>query len=312
MAHPTSPVTPASRTVIVGAGYAGARLAQALRERVPLVVTTSSPDRPALLREAGLDARCWNLDEATTAPLRADEVSGAVLHYHVPPPPQGRQDPRLERMLRTLPAVPRRIVYLSSTGVYGDARGATVDEDTPPAPHVPRTVRRLAAETLLRAWCAIHGTEWTVLRVPGIYGPGRLPRERLLRGDPVIVEAEAGPGNRIHVDDLVSACLLAGEQVAAANRMFNLGDGDESSSTRYLTLAAELLGLPAPPQLPRAAVQRAIPAEAWSFLGPSRRVDTSRIRRELGFRPRYASLEDGLRACIAEEGSGAARHGRGG
>jgi len=298
--------------VIVGAGYAGARLAKVLDGRGPLVVTTASPDRLARLREAGLDARRWNLDEATTAPIRADEVEGATLHCHVPPPPQGVNDPRLERMLKTLPAAPRRIVYLSSTGVYGDARGATVDEDTPPAPHAPRAMRRLAAEALLREWCAIHGTEWTVLRVPGIYGPGRLPRERLLRGDPVIVEAEAGPGNRIHVDDLVAACVLAGAHAAAANRVFNPGDGDESSSTRYLTLIAELLGLPAPPQLPRAAVQRAISIEAWSFLGPSRRVDTSRIRRELGFRPRYASLEDGLRACIAEDGSVAARHGRGG
>jgi len=307
MAHPPSRLMAAPRTVIVGAGYAGARLAKALVDRGPLIVTTSSPDRLALLREAGFDARRWNLDEAAPPPLDSDEVRGAVLHCHVPPPPQGRDDPRLDRMLRTLPAVPRRIVHLSSTGVYGDAQGATVDEDTAPAPHAPRAVRRLAAETLLRAWCTVHGTEWTVLRVPGIYGPGRLPRERLLRGDPVIVEADAGPGNRIHVDDLVTACVQAGLHPAAANRIFNLGDGDESSSTRYLTRVAELLGLPAPPQLPRAAVQRAIPVDAWSFLGPSRRVDTSRIRRELGFRPRYASLDDGLRACIAEEDSTGAR-----
>lgn len=306
MAHLPSRLMAAPRAVIVGAGYAGARLAKVLADRGPLVVTTSSPDRLALLREAGFDARRWNLDEATSPPLDSDDVAGAVVHCHVPPPPRGGDDPRLDRMLRELPAVPRRIVYLSSTGVYGDARGATVDEDTSPAPHAPRTVRRLAAEALLRAWCTAHGSEWTVLRVPGIYGPGRLPRERLLRGDPVIVEAEAGPGNRIHVDDLVAACMQAGLHPAAANRIFNLGDGDESSSTRYLTRVAELLGLPAPPQLPRAAVQQAVSIEAWSFLGPSRRVDTRRIRRELGFRPRYASLDDGLRACIAEEASAGA------
>lgn len=292
-----------ARTIIVGAGYAGARLAHRLRAAgvARLTLATGSAARAAALGDAGFDVRRWDLDGGAHCPLDAADVALATLHYHVPPTPRGLDDARIAAALAALPAIPRRIVYLSTTGVYGDAGGADVDEDTPPLPHADRSRRRLAAETRLRDWCEARAVEWTILRVPGIYGPWRLPRERLLRGDPMLLEAEAGPGNRIHVDDLVTACVLAGEHAAAANRVFNLGDGDGSSSTRYFTRVAELLGLPAPRQLPRAEVQRLVSAEAWSFLGPSRRIDTSRIRRELGFTPRYASLDDGLRASIAEE-----------
>jgi nucleoside-diphosphate-sugar epimerase len=295
-----------ARTIIVGAGYAGARLAVRLRgtDAPAPTLTTGSATRAATLGEAGFDVRRWDLDAGAPCPLHAAEVVDATLHYHVPPTPRGLDDARIAVALAALPAVPSRVVYLSTTGVYGDAGGAAVDEDTPPLPHADRSRRRLAAETRLRDWCATRAAEWTILRVPGIYGPWRLPRERLLRGDPVLLEAEAGPGNRIHVDDLVTACVLAGAHPRAANRIFNLGDGDGSSSTRYFTRVAELLGLPPPESLPRAEVQRLVSGEAWSFLGPSRRIDTARIRRELGFTPRYASLDDGLRASIFEERGG--------
>lgn len=295
-----------ARTIIVGAGYAGARLARRQRDDggQTLTLTTGSATGAAALGDAGFDVHRWDLDGSAPCPLAATDVAGATLHYHVPPTPRGLDDARIAGALAALPASPRRIVYLSTTGVYGDASGADVDEDTSPSPHADRSRRRLAAETRLRDWCEAHAIEWTILRVPGIYGPGRLPRGRLERGDPVLLDAEAGPGNRIHVDDLVTACVLAGEHARAANRVFNLGDGDGSSSTRYFTRVAELLGLPAPRQLPRAEVQRLVSAEAWSFLGPSRRIDTSRMRRELGFTPRYASLDDGLRASIDEERGG--------
>lgn len=294
-------MTPRPRAAIIGAGYAGLGLARLLQERARLVVTTGSTTRNRALRDAGLDARRWNLDNRDPAPLDPVEITGAVLHYHVPPAPNSTGDVRIARALATLPGPPQRIVYLSTTGVYGDVGGARVDEDTPPAPQLARDRRRLAAESSLRAWCQTRGVEWTILRVPGIYGPGRLPIERLRRGDPVLLESEAGPGNRIHVDDLVTACVLAGEHPAAANRIFNVGDGNGASSTQYLTRLAALLGLPAPQQLPRTEVQRRVSAEAWSFLGSSRRVDTSRICRELGLVPRYASLDDGLRASLMEE-----------
>lgn len=198
---------------------------------------------------------------------------------------------------------PERIVYVSTTGVYGDAAGATVTEDTPPAPATDRARRRLDAETTLRAWCEPREVEWVILRVPGIYGPGRLPLDRLRRGEPALAESEAGPGNRIHVDDLADACVTALLNHKARNRIYNVGDGDHMSSTAFLALVARLAGLPPPRQLPMTELQTHKSDAALTFLGESRRVDTARMRRELGFAPRYPNPEQGIRASLKGAGS---------
>jgi len=218
--------------------------------------------------------------------------------YLVPPPSTGISDPRLEHFLAALPEAPGRIVYISTTGVYGDADGGTVTEDTPPAPITNRARRRLAAETALRAWCEPKNVEWVILRVPGIYGPGRLPLERLQRSAPALAEAEASPGNRIHVEDLADICVAALLQRQACNRIYNVGDGDHTSSTAFLMLVASVAGLPEPPQLPMSKLVELTSDTGISFLDESRRVDTTRLRQELGFRPRFPTAEAGIRASL--------------
>ena len=283
------------RYTLIGCGYTGERIAPRLRGRVEAF--TGSEASAARLRARGLEARAWDLDQATPADPGPD-VTGAVILYLAPPPPGGETDPRLRAFLGAVDGRPARIVYLSTTGVYGDTGGATVNEDTTPEPSTGRARARLDAEDALRAWCGRHDVEWTILRVPGIYGPGRLPLERLRRGDPVLAEAEAGPGNRIHVDDLASACIAAATSPRAACRIYNLGDGDHSSSTAYFTAVARIAGLPAPPAVSREEARRRLPPGAWSFLAESRRVDTTRMRQELGVEPRYADLEAGIRASL--------------
>ena len=219
--------------------------------------------------------------------------------YLVPPPATGTSDPRIERFLAKLPAAPGRIVYISTTGVYGDTGGATVTEDTPPAPMTDRARRRLAAETALRAWCEPRKIAWVILRVPGIYGPDRLPLQRLQRGEPALAESEAGPGNRIHVEDLADICVTALLKPQARNRVYNVGDGDHTTSTAFLGIVARLAGLPPPPQLPLGQLQALKSETALSFLGESRRVDTSRLRTELGFKPRFPTAEAGIQASLA-------------
>lgn len=259
--------------VIAGFGYAGTRVGARLAQQGQVIgLTRKSP--------------------ATEFAVPFDII------YLVPPPAAGTTDPRLQRFLEKLPAMPGRIVYISTTGVYGDAGGATVTEDTPPAPATDRARRRLAAETVLRAWCEPRTVEWVILRVPGIYGPGRLPLERLQRGEPALAESEAGPGNRIHVEDLADACVAALLNQKASGRIYNVGDGDHMTSTAFLGLVARLAGLPPPLQLPLTQVLALKSTVAQSFLGESRRVDTSRLRQELGFRPRYADPEAGIRASM--------------
>jgi len=254
--------------------------------------------RPATLHEiaaSGALAVHLDLDQSPVTPL---DFAGELVYYCVPPAPKGDRDDRLERLLDSIRGAPRRIVYLSTTGVYGDRDGATVDEDSPPAPQSARAVRRLAAENALRDWAQGHGVSWCILRVPGIYGPGRLPLERLRRLEPAIDPSEANASNRIHVDDLVSACVAAGTSPRADGRIYNVTDGTEDSATDYLLRVARIGALPTPPLVSRAEAERSFPATSWSFLRESRRVDNRRMLRELGVELAYSDLDAGIRASL--------------
>jgi len=281
---------------IVGCGYTGSRLAarwigagQGVR---------GFATRPATLHDieaSGALAVSLDLDLPPVAPLGFD---GELVYYSVPPAASGDRDERLERLLDSISGTPRRIVYLSTTGVYGDRGGATVDEDSTPAPQSTRAVRRLAAEDALRAWAQSHAVSWCILRVPGIYGPGRLPLERLRRLEPAIDPDEAAPGNRIHVDDLVSVCVAAGTSPLADGRIYNVTDGTADSATDFLLRVARIGALPTPPLVSRAEAERSFPATSWSFLRESRRVDNRRMLRELGVDLAYRDLDAGIRASL--------------
>ena len=274
-----------------------------LAKQAPVIAITRVPRKARFEAPFGLDMVTWDFDADETARLPQPGNASFDVIYLVPPPASGTTDPRILHFLEALPATPVRFVYISTTGVYGDAGGAAVNEDTPPNPSSERARRRLAAEDTMRAWCESRGVEWVILRVPGIYGPGRLPIERLRRGEPALAMSEAGPGNRIHVDDLADACVAALLKPQARNRIYNVGDGDHMSHTAFLSFVARLAGLPAPPQIPLSELKARRSEATLSFLGESRRVDTSRLRQELGFTPRYANPEQGIRASLAGAGS---------
>ena len=279
---------------IVGCGYTGRRLAERLLQsgaRVRGFATQS--DSLRRIAAAGAEARPLDLD-AVMAPI---DLAGDLVYYAVPPASQVG-DPRLDRFLSGVLGAPKRLVYLSTTGIYGDRAGGRVDEDTPPDPLTERATRRLAAENAVRAWADLRGISWCVLRVAGIYGPDRLPLDRLRRQVPAIVAHEAGPGNRIHVNDLVTACVAAGYAAVADRRIYNVTDGSDESTTEFLRRIACIAGLPPPPLMSRAEALRALPATARSFLTESRRVDNRRMLTELGVALEYADLDAGIRACL--------------
>jgi nucleoside-diphosphate-sugar epimerase len=288
------------RCLIAGCGYTGLRLARRLQPRWQVAALARSADAAATLQATGIGSVRLDLD-ATAAPGALAKVTdGAAIAYLVPPPDGGASDPRLERFLAAVgPARPTVLLYMSTTGVYGDTRGAPVTEDSPVAPGNDRSRRRVAAESTARGWCDARGVRCVVLRVPGIYGPGRLPLERLRRGEPTLRPEDAGPGNRIHVDDLVTACVAALEQPVRG--VFNVSDGNPATTTEFLQRVAALAGLSAPPLVAFADAAGRISAGMLAFLRESRRVDNRRMREELGIEPRFANLDDGIAACLAEE-----------
>lgn len=288
-----------SAVSIIGCGYTGRRLS-ARCQQAGAHVTGYATRSDSLLQIAatGAHAVALDLDGApifTDAPIGRD---GDIVYYCVPPAAEGACDARLERFLTAYCGRPRRIVYLSTTGVYGDRGGERVDEDTPPAPLTARAIRRVAAENTLRQWADAAAVSWCVLRVPGIYGPGRLPLERLRQAQPTIVSAESLPTSRIHVDDLVTAAVAAGVAARAHRRIYNVTDGSDESSTAYLQRVARVANLPPPPEVSRSEAQRTFTAAALSFLNESRRTDNRRMLEELGIGLAYQDLDAGIRASL--------------
>lgn len=281
---------------IIGCGYTGRRLARRflqLGARVRGFAT--QPDSLRQIAATGAEALTLDLDGV----IDAVDFSGEVVYYSVPPALQPG-DPRLARFLDAVVGTPKRLVYLSTTGVYGDHGGGRVDEDTAPAPLSERALRRLTAENAVRAWGDSRGVSWCLLRVPGIYGPGRLPLDRLRRSVPAIVVHEAAPGNRIQVTDLVTACVAAGRAPAADRRIFNVTDGSEESATEFLQRVARIARLPPPPLISRADAMRELSESARSFLVESRRVDNRRMLAELGVTLAYRDLDAGIRASLED------------
>ncbi|MDH3914864.1 MAG: SDR family oxidoreductase [Chromatiales bacterium] len=283
--------------IIAGCGYTGRRLATRCMASgnvvLALVRSRSSLDS---LESGGVPVVQTDLDETP----RPTPDQGVRYVYMVPPPASGDTDPRIARWLTAISGTPERIVYLSTTGVYGDRGGQTVDEDTPPRPVSDRARRRLDAESRLLDFGASRGVRIVILRVPGIYGPGRLPLQRLQSGQPVPRDGDTGPGNRIHVDDLVSACL-ASINYDGVHQVFNVGDGNDTSMGEYFRVVARLAGLSAPTQLPLDILLKEVSPAMRSFLTESRWVDVSRMRKELRVAPKYEDLEAGIRDSLEEE-----------
>ena len=279
---------------VVGAGYVGGRL---VRKSPHACAITRSARSAGVLAASGVQAIACDFDHAD-ASLPASLPTPSVIAYLVPPTAGGTLDIRLGHFLERLVPRPKRFVYLSTTGVYGDTGGGWVDEDTPTHPLTDRAKRRVDAEQRVKNWCAAQDVTWTILRVPGIYGPHRLPLERLQRGEPMIRHAEAGITNRIHVDDLVQALWLIGQADIAANRIYNITDGLTISMTEYCERVARLTGLPMPRLISRAEAQQQLSPALLSFLSESRRVNSQRIIQELGFAPRYQNLEQGILASL--------------
>ena len=282
--------------LIVGCGDVGLRVAKLLRGRWRLLGLTSSPARRGVLRAAGIEPLLGNLDTPATL-ARLAGLADAVLHL-APPPTQGDTDPRTANLLRALALKgrARRIVYGSTSGVYGDCGGARFDETRAPNPATDRARRRVDAEQRLRWHGRAFGACVTLLRIPGIYASDRAgghPRERLARGAPVLAAADDGYTNHIHADDLARACVAALHR-GGPQRVVHVSDDTELKMGDYFDLAADLEGLPRPRRVSREEAARELSTMQLSFMGESRRLVNTRMKRELRLQLRYPTVREGL------------------
>lgn len=275
--------------LIFGLGYVGRAVAEAVED---FTVTATS-------RSAGHRA-----DSVTIVPFAAAEQAiGAATHILVTAPPDAGGDPVLNRYAAAISGASalRWIGYLSSTVVYGDRRGAWVDEDTPPAPSQPRGQRRLDAElgwSRFTERCSVD-----IIRLAGIYGPGRSAFDDLRAGTARRIIQPGHQFGRIHRDDIARAvCAAMVQGRGPGRRVLNLSDEVPSESAAVVTEAARLMGVPAPTEIPFDRAFATMSSMAKSFWSENRKVSSQKSQRMLGLRLLYPSFREGLAAIWCDEG----------
>lgn len=276
--------------LIIGCGDIGVRLIKLLGARYQIYAVVRKAERSADLRALGAIPILADLDQPASL-ARLARLAPAIIHL-APPQSEGMLDTRTRNLIPFLP--PRAtLIYMSTTGVYGDCGGALVHETRALHPQNARAVRRVDAERCLRAWALRTHSRLSILRVPGIYAEDRLPLERLRKGTPALQAQDDVFTNHIHAEDLARIVALALAR-GAAGRVYHAADDSNLRMAAYFDLVAEAFDLPKPPRLPREQLQEQVSPMLLSFMSESRRLDNRRIKAELGVHLRYAQVEDAL------------------
>ncbi len=285
------------RLLVVGCGDVGMRLLPLLRGRFRVFAVTSQPERRAELRAAGAVPVVADLDQPHTL-ARLARLARWIVHL-APPQSEGSRDRRTRNLAAILPDR-ATLVYVSTSGVYGDCKGEWIDETRPPRPQNARALRRLDAETTLRHWARRSGSRLAILRTPGIYADDRLPLERLKKGTPALRPEDDVYTSHIHADDLARLVALALFR-GSPGRVYHAVDDTRLKMADYFDAVADALELPRPPRLPRAELEQAVSPMLLSFMSESRRLDNRRIKAELGCRLRHPSVADTLQRLRARQ-----------
>jgi len=285
--------------ICLGLGYSAEHFVKDFGAKFDQIVgTVRSAERVAALTagNAGrLEALVFDGKTATDELRRAIAAADAAL---ISIPQDAAGDPVLRAFGDAFAQAPRlrAIVYLSTVGVYGDCGGAWVDEATPAKSTSARSRERLAAEAEWQALGARRGIGVAILRLAGIYGPGRSALTQVKRGDARRIVKPGQVFNRIHVGDIAQAIDAAIACRAAG--IFNVADDEPTPPGEPLAFAAQLLDVPPPPEIPFAQAAPAMSELALSFWQECRRVKNDKLKRELGVRLRYPTYREGLRTLL--------------
>lgn len=289
---------PFKHILIIGCGDIGKRVAKCWQKSgYPVYGATRQESN--LDRLAQLEIKPCPLDLDNLIPPVSLPTKNALLYYFAPPPARGTEDTRLQQFLKNInkDALPTQFIYISTSGVYGDQQGKLINESTAPQPMVDRARRRYHAEQQLQQWSKETKVPVTILRVGGIYGPSRLPLQRLKDQIPMLHENLSPQTNRIHADDLAQVCFAAATK-KAEGEIYNVSDGTNSNMTEYFNTIADFAGLPRPPLVDWEEAEKTISKGMLSYLKESRRMDNTKMMKTLKIKLLYPTLKDGLKSCI--------------
>ena len=290
----TEQVKPPNCVLIVGCGDIGRRVARLYQsQQVHITGVVQSQQSAEALNTLGIHPLMLDLDSDNAGIY----MHSCTVYYLLPPPAKGIEDTRMQRFLASLEVDnrPEALVYLSTTGVYGDCGGDIVTEQSVPNPSVDRARRRYDAEQQLYKALKEFDFKLNILRVGGIYGPDRLPLARIRNQVPMVHEHLAPATNRIHEDDLASICVAAAEK-GKPGEVYNVSDGTESNMTEYFLTLADHFKLPRPPLVDWDEAEKTLSKGMLSYLRESRRVSNKKMLQELGVTLKYPDLKTGLAA----------------
>lgn len=286
---------------ITGYGYMGKKLLQALLDR-----QLASETQITTIARTPLDAQqhnpymAWDLDNTHCLPEHTQinfPENNAIIYYFVPPTPTGQHDLRAQTFIRQLEQnthTIQKIVLISTTGVYGNCHGQWVDETTPLNPSVDRARRRADAEQQFQHYAQSHHVPLVILRVSGIYGPNKLPLKRIQAQTPVVREQDSPYSNRIHADDLVEICLLAGLEQNISG-IYNCSDGHPTTMYDYFMHVARASSLPEPPAITLDHARSELSSGMLSYMDESRRISNKKLLKDFKLHLKYPDLEQGLK-----------------
>ncbi|SNX60317.1 Nucleoside-diphosphate-sugar epimerase [Nitrosomonas ureae] len=289
--------------LIIGCGDIALRTVPLLKTHYRILGLYRNADRADLLRANDITPIYGNLD-CPKSLKKLGGIAHLVLHL-APPPNYGKRDTRTLHLLSALTKktknnsiiLPQRLIYISTSGVYGDRQGDLIDETHPVQPENDRAIRRVFAEKQIRNWGKRNHISTCIVRVPGIYAANRLPLQRLRDGHPTLLDAEDNYTNHIHADDLAQI-IFAAIRFAKTNRIYHACDDSHLKMGEYFDLVADYFGLPHPRRITRNQAQEQITPTMLSFMKESRRLRNVRIKKELHISLLYPTAHDGVKAAL--------------
>lgn len=280
---------------IVGCGYIGKLLAQQLlKKEIPVTAYVRSETSRAECENRNIRCEIIDLD----ASLDNIDLTGQRLIYLAPPPRSGKTDSRITNFLHAIAKhTPEKFVLISTTGVYGHCQGEWVNESAPLKPNAERAFRRADAEQQVQQFCQRFNIPLVILRVPGIYGPGKIPLARIKSGQAIVNKQDSPFTNRIHADDLVSICEQALLDTGITGT-YNASDGNPGTMYDYFMAVAAAMHLPAPPAISLTEAQQQLSAGMLSYMAESRRIDNKKLLQDFKLVLQYPDLQAGLKKIV--------------
>ena len=285
-----------NRIAIAGCGHIGKLLAQQLlKKKIPLTAYVNSETSLSECKNKNIPCEIIDLDTAPDKTPQTIDLAGFSLIYLIPPPRSGKIDTRITNYLHAIKNhKPEKFVLISTTGVYGNCKGAWIDESTPLKPSADRAFRRADAERQVQQYCQRLSIPLVILRVAGIYGPGKIPLARIKSRQPIVNKQDSPFTNRIHADDLVNIC-----QQALLNPVitgfYNVSDGHPGTMYDYFVSIASAMNLPAPPEISLEEAKQQLSEGMLTYMAESRRINNKKLLKDFSLVLQYPELQAGLK-----------------